>query len=75
VNFEKIIVDVQAAAPAPETRLAWPFEWCRSADRGHWDSARRMMRADFCAAANKGLIALFLRTTSATIAFSPPEVD
>ena len=36
-----------------------------------WDSVRRVMAVSSCAAASSGLIALFLRTTSAAIALRP----
>ena len=42
-------------------------------ERSGFCAPREVRRS--CAAANKGLIALFLRTTSATIAFSPLDVD
>jgi hypothetical protein len=46
--------------------------YCLSSSLG-FCAPRNVRRS--CAAANKGLIAFFLRTTSATIASSPVDVD
>lgn len=62
---------LKAASPVRGRRLAWRCGWYCSARRALGGSPPPREGRSSCAAASKGLIALFLRSTSAAAARSP----